>query len=72
VLTLQTVWWREVAIATVFIGLRYWARILKRGLGVDDVLMTASWTNLFLPPFLFFFLVFVVGRELTHATRSFT
>ncbi|KAK4154498.1 hypothetical protein C8A00DRAFT_14363 [Chaetomidium leptoderma] len=32
-LALQTVWWTEVAIATVFIGLRYWARILKRGLG---------------------------------------
>jgi len=44
-LALQTVWWTEVAIATVFIGLRFWARSLKRSLGLDDVVMAASWVS---------------------------
>lgn len=45
-LALQTVWWTEVAIATVFIVLRFWARSIKRSLGLDDVVMAASWVNL--------------------------
>lgn len=44
-LALQTVWWTEVAIATVFIALRFWARIMKRSLGLDDVVMAASWVS---------------------------
>ncbi len=48
-LALQVVWWTEVAIASVFMGLRFWARIIKRSLGLDDVVMAASWVCLLSP-----------------------
>ncbi|KAI0105084.1 hypothetical protein GGR51DRAFT_520852 [Nemania sp. FL0031] len=38
---LEAVWWTFFSVATVFIGLRFWARTLKRTLGLDDVVMTA-------------------------------
>ena len=40
---LQTIWWSQWAVATVFIVLRFYARIQKRYLGWDDTFMTLSW-----------------------------
>lgn len=35
--TLEAVWWTMFSIATFFIILRFWARILKRSLGLDNI-----------------------------------
>ncbi|KAK4185131.1 hypothetical protein QBC35DRAFT_454550 [Podospora australis] len=40
---LQAVWWTQLAIATIFIVLRIWARTIKRTVGLDDVAMIGSW-----------------------------
>ncbi|KAI1131074.1 hypothetical protein F5Y10DRAFT_234198 [Nemania abortiva] len=40
---LEAVWWTFFSVATVFIGLRFWARTLKRTLGYDDIVMTACY-----------------------------
>lgn len=40
---LITVWWTEIAIASVFIALRFWARRYKRVIGWDDAFMVAAW-----------------------------
>ncbi|PHH88228.1 hypothetical protein CDD83_7804 [Cordyceps sp. RAO-2017] len=40
---LQAVWWTCFAVATTFILLRVWARLLRRSLGYDDVTMGLAW-----------------------------
>ncbi|TGJ86595.1 hypothetical protein E0Z10_g2194 [Xylaria hypoxylon] len=40
---LEVVWWTFFSIATVFIILRFWARILKRTFGFDDLVMAACY-----------------------------
>ncbi|KAI3332047.1 hypothetical protein HD806DRAFT_529812 [Xylariaceae sp. AK1471] len=40
---LEAVWWTELSVATIFIVLRFWARVFKRSLGLDDVVMAACY-----------------------------
>lgn len=41
--TLIIVWWTEIALASIFIFLRVFARRLRRSLGIDDVVMICAW-----------------------------
>jgi len=44
--TLEEVWWTEIALATVFIGLRYWTRLSsQRKLLLDDIVMGLAWVR---------------------------
>lgn len=42
---LQAATWTLTAVSCLFIVLRFWARIYKRAVGVDDGLMLASWVS---------------------------
>ena len=39
---LVIVWWTEIAIASIFIALRFWARRYKQ-VGWDDAFMVGAW-----------------------------
>lgn len=38
--------WSTTAVAFVFLVLRFWARIYKRAIGMDDMFMLLSWVSL--------------------------
>ncbi len=42
---LEAVYWSECSVATIFIILRFWARILKHSLGLDDVFMAVCYVS---------------------------
>lgn len=42
---LEAVWWTFFSIATIFIGLRFWARIIHRSLGLDDFVMALCYVS---------------------------
>ena len=55
---LKAVWWTELSIATVFIILRLWSRLVKRTHGLDDALMIGSWVRFFPLPTILSVVVF--------------
>jgi hypothetical protein len=42
---LEAVWWTFFSVATIFIGLRFWARIVHRNLGFDDLFMAITYVG---------------------------
>ncbi|KAI0114288.1 hypothetical protein F4776DRAFT_656685 [Hypoxylon sp. NC0597] len=40
---LEAIWWAMYAVASLFIFLRFWARFIKRSLGLDDAVMASAW-----------------------------
>ncbi|POS70365.1 hypothetical protein DHEL01_v211239 [Diaporthe helianthi] len=61
---LEAVWWAFFSVATVFIGLRFWARSLHRSLGWDDFSMSITYI-LFLTEAILITYVAETGRT-TH------
>ncbi len=43
--TLEAVWWTMFSIATFFIILRFWARILKSRLGIDNIVKATCYVR---------------------------
>lgn len=58
--SLEAAIWTQVAIALVFVILRFWARSYRQAVALDDYLMLTSWVRMIWHRFSLLYLGFIV------------